>query len=153
MEYTHDDQGLARQPIGYWSWATYDAVVPFIRAGLAEHGLAQPQWWILNQLADSPGGRPLPDLVALLSGYLDDLETTIEAETGDLVRRGLADTEEGTAQVRITEAGRALREAAAATQQARMATLHAGVSEAEYVATVKVLQRMIHNVGGRAWHH
>lgn len=30
---------------------------------------------------------------------------------------------------------------------------HDGISDEEYLVTLKVLQRMIHNVGGEAWHH
>ncbi|MET8177146.1 MarR family transcriptional regulator, partial [Streptomyces clavifer] len=29
----------------------------------------------------------------------------------------------------------------------------AGIPDEDFVAALKVLQRMIHNVGGRAWHH
>ncbi|NEE08899.1 MarR family transcriptional regulator, partial [Streptomyces sp. SID7499] len=39
MNYSHDDAGLARQPIGYWSWAAHEATVTHIRSALAEHGL------------------------------------------------------------------------------------------------------------------
>ncbi|MFD7547041.1 MarR family winged helix-turn-helix transcriptional regulator [Streptomyces sp. NPDC059578] len=152
MEYTHDDQGLARQPIGYWSWATYEAVVPYIRAGLAEQGLTQPQWWVLNQLAEHPDGRDLKDLAAFLGGYLDVGEEGIEAETRDLVSRGLAGSDENE-RIRITDPGETLRKKAAEFQAGRMATIHDGVSDEEYVAALKVLQRMIDNVGGRFWHH
>ncbi|MBT3076026.1 hypothetical protein KMB26_03025 [Streptomyces sp. CYG20] len=30
--------------------------------------------------------------------------------------------------------------------------IHAGIPDEESVAALKVLQRMIHNVGGTAWH-
>lgn len=71
MDYSHDDAGLARQPIGYWSWAAHEATVTHIRSALAEHGLTQPPWWVLNQLdgADEEG-RGRAELVTMLSGYL-----------------------------------------------------------------------------------
>ena len=52
MEYSHSDTELIRQPIGYWSWAASKAVVTYIREGLSEFGLSQPQWWVLNQVHD-----------------------------------------------------------------------------------------------------
>jgi hypothetical protein len=30
---------------------------------------------------------------------------------------------------------------------------HAGISDEEYLTTLKVPQRFIHNTGGRAWRH
>lgn len=38
MEYSHDDAELIRQPIGYWSWAAYDAIVRRTRGALAGLG-------------------------------------------------------------------------------------------------------------------
>lgn len=38
MEYSHSDEELIRQPIGYWSWAAAKAVVSRTRGALA--GLA-----------------------------------------------------------------------------------------------------------------
>ncbi|MGX2995063.1 MarR family winged helix-turn-helix transcriptional regulator [Streptomyces sp. JNUCC 64] len=152
MAYSHDDEGLLRQPIGYWSWATYKAVVPFIREGLAGLGLTQPQWWILSQLATSPDGRELPELAAFLSGYLDTGAPGIESATAELARRGLVETDD-TDRVRITGPGRTLWQEAAEFQRERLAVIHDGVTDEEYVAALKVLQRMIHNTGGRFWHH
>lgn len=42
MEYSHSDADLIKQPIGYWSWAAYKAVVSRTRAALAEIGVTQP---------------------------------------------------------------------------------------------------------------
>ncbi|MFZ4283174.1 MarR family transcriptional regulator, partial [Streptomyces rhizosphaericola] len=56
MDYSHDDAGLARQPIGYWSGAAHGATVAHIRAALAEHGLTQPPWWVLNQAGGAGAG-------------------------------------------------------------------------------------------------
>jgi hypothetical protein len=37
-------------------------------------------------------------------------------------------------------------------QDEQWAERHAGVSDEEYLTTLKVLQRFVHNTGGRAWH-
>ncbi|MFE4452097.1 MarR family winged helix-turn-helix transcriptional regulator [Streptomyces sp. NPDC056796] len=152
MDYSHDDAGLARQPIGYWSWAAHEATVTHIRAALAEHGLTQPPWWVLNQLTEAGGpGRPRAEVVAVLRGYLNTGEA-LGPEIDALVAQGMV-TEDPGAGLRLTPAGHALRTAASERVDRARAEIHAGIPDEEFVAALKVLQRMIHNVGGRAWHH
>ncbi|GGY75758.1 MarR family transcriptional regulator [Streptomyces nitrosporeus] len=152
MDYSHDDTRLALQPIGYWSWAAHDATVTHIRAALAEHGLTQPPWWVLNQLVGADGeGRPRSEVVALLRGYLD-VGDALEPEIDTLVARGLV-TQDRTARLRLTPEGHALRDKAYERVARARAEIHDGIPDEEFVAALKVLQRMIHNVGGRAWHH
>ncbi|MFG2920718.1 MarR family winged helix-turn-helix transcriptional regulator [Streptomyces sp. NPDC048305] len=152
MDYSHDDAGLARQPIGYWSWAAHRAAVTHIRTALAEVGLTQPPWWVLNQLVDEDErGRPRAEVVATLRGYLD-VGDALEPEIDTLVARGLV-TETPDTRLRLTEEGHALRGEAAERVGRALADIHAGITDEEYVAALKVLQRMIHNVGGTAWHH
>jgi len=152
MNYSHDDAGLARQPIGYWSWAAHDATVTHIRAALAEHGLTQPPWWVINQLIGAEeDGRDRTELVTLLSGYLDTGADGIEEAIGELLRRGLI-TEDDGARLRITPEGRTLRDRASVRVARAREEIHEGVPDEEFVAALKVLQRMIHNVGGKAWH-
>lgn len=150
MEYSHDDAGLARQPIGYWSWAAHKSVVTHIRTALAELGLSQPQWWILSQLVDHPEGRPRTDVVAVLEGYLD-VGATLEDEIDAVTARNLV-TQDDDKRLRITDEGRALQKTTATRQQALRAEIHADITDEEYVRTLKVLQRVIHNTGGQAWH-
>ncbi|MET9591046.1 MarR family winged helix-turn-helix transcriptional regulator [Streptomyces sp. NPDC006516] len=152
MDYSHDDEGLARQPIGYWSWAAHKATVTHIRAALAEHDLTQPPWWVLNQLTEADEhGRPRAEVVAMLSGYLD-VGDSLEPEIDGLVARGLV-TEDANTRLRLTPEGHALRAEAAARVGRASAEIHDGIPDEEFVAALKVLQRMIHNVGGKAWHH
>ncbi|MEV0323343.1 MarR family winged helix-turn-helix transcriptional regulator [Streptomyces sp. NPDC050658] len=152
--YSHSDEDLITQPIGYWASATGAAVVHHIRTLLAECGLTQPQWWILNQLvdADADGGRAEADVVGILRGYLDVGDGKLQHDILALRARGLL-TEHGTGRIRITEEGRTLRDTTAARQQKLRSEIHEGISDEEYIRTLKVLQRMIHNVGGEAWHH
>ncbi|MFI6287187.1 MarR family winged helix-turn-helix transcriptional regulator [Streptomyces sp. NPDC051018] len=152
MDYSHDDAGLVRQPIGYWSWAAHDAVVSHIRAELAGFGLSQPQWWVLSQLADSPGGRDRTELAGFLQGYLGAGATAIGDEIDTLLGRDLVVLgPDGL--LRNTASGAELQARAAERQPAVRARIHDGIEDEEYVRTLKVLQRMIHNAGGRAWHH
>ncbi|MEV5278792.1 MarR family winged helix-turn-helix transcriptional regulator [Streptomyces sp. NPDC051994] len=147
---SHDDAALAGQPVGYWSWAAQNAVVTHIRSMLAEQGLTQPQWWILNQTAD--GRRPRAEVVGVLQGYLAAGSQVIGHGIDELAARGLL-TEDPTGHLQLTDAGRSLRDRTAVRQREVRERVHAGITDEEYVATLKVLQRMIHNVGGKAWHH
>lgn len=105
MDYSHDDAGLARQPIGYWSWAAHEATVTHIRAALAEHGLTQPPWWVINQLIGAEeDGRGRAELAAFLGGYLDTGADGIEAAVGELLDRGLITQDDG-ARLRLTPRG------------------------------------------------
>ncbi|MEV0126435.1 MarR family winged helix-turn-helix transcriptional regulator [Streptomyces sp. NPDC050703] len=150
--YSHTDADLINQPIGYWSSAAGSAVVHHIRTMLAEMGLTQPQWWVLNQLADAPEGRSRDEVVAVLRGYLDTGDGALLHDIGALHDRGLI-TEDAAGRIALTEEGSALRDRTAGRQEKVRAEIHEGITDEEYVRTLKVLQRMIHNVGGAAWHH
>lgn len=152
MDYSHDDAGLARQPIGYWSWAAHRATVTHIRSALSEHGLTQPRWWVMNQLVDADEeGRPRDEVVAMLRGYLD-VGDGMEPEIDTLLDQALI-TQDAATRLRLTPEGHALRERAYARVSRAGAEIHAGIPEEDFVAALKVLQRMIHNVGGEYWHH
>ncbi|MGW2281901.1 MarR family winged helix-turn-helix transcriptional regulator [Streptomyces sp. NPDC001770] len=151
MEYSHSDAELVEQPIGYWSWAAHKAVVTNIRAGLAEFGVTQPQWWVLNQVAADENGRTRAQVTAVLQGYLD-VGASLANEIDGLLGRHLL-TLDGEDRLRPTSEGDAVRRRCAQRQTEMRKQAHDGITDEEYVITLKVLQRMIHNVGGEAWHH
>jgi DNA-binding MarR family transcriptional regulator len=152
MEYSHRDTELIRQPIGYWSWAASNAVVTRIRSALADIGITQPQWWVLAQVARTDTVTFRDEVSRLLGNYLDTGEETMEAEIDTIIVRGWI-TEDAEGRLNITDEGRSLHAEAADLQDALWAERHAGISDEEYLITLKVLQRFIHNTGGRAWHH
>lgn len=152
MEYSHDDAGLLKQPAGYWTWAAGHAVVTRIRTVLSEKfGMSQPQWWILNQVISRPEGKRREDVTTLLRGYLN-VGDGIGAEVDGAVRHGWI-TEDAQGQLRITAEGERLHSEVSRVQDWLWAERHEGISDEEYLTTLKVLQRMIYNVGGTAWHH
>ncbi|MBZ4019123.1 MarR family winged helix-turn-helix transcriptional regulator [Streptomyces purpurogeneiscleroticus] len=151
MEYSHSDTELIRQPIGYWSWAASHAVVTRIRGALAELGISQPQWWVLNQVAPAPDGRSRGEVTEMLKGYLE-VDGALEEEIDTTVARGWI-TQDADATLRITPEGSALYAKAAALQERLWTERHEGITDEEYLITLKVLQRFIHNTGGHAWHH
>lgn len=152
MQYTHNDAELIQQPIGYWSWAAYKAVVSRTRAALAEMGTTQPQWWVLAQVARAETVRTRDEVSRLLRNYLDTGPEAMEEEIDTAVARGWI-TEDGAGHLGITAEGKEFHDKAAALQRELWAERHAGISDEEYLTTLKVLQRFIHNTGGRAWHH
>ncbi|MEV6962770.1 MarR family winged helix-turn-helix transcriptional regulator [Streptomyces sp. NPDC051207] len=152
MEYSHSDAELIEQPIGYWSWAAYKAVVTRTREALAGIGTTQPQWWVLAQIARADTVKTRDEVSRLLRNYLDAGPEAMEAEIDQAIAHGWI-TEDAEGRLRITREGRAFYDKAAALQDELRAERHAGISDTEYLTTLKVLQRFIHNTGGRAWHH
>ncbi|PJI99832.1 DNA-binding MarR family transcriptional regulator [Streptomyces sp. 2333.5] len=152
MKYSHSDAELIEQPIGYWSWAAYKAVVTRTRAALAGIGTTQPQWWVLAQVARADTVKTRDEVSRLLRNYLDTGPEAMESEIDKTIAQGWI-TEGAGGRLGITTEGRAFYNKAAALQDELWAERHAGISGEEYLSTLKVLQRFIHNAGGRAWHH
>ncbi|MGC9501365.1 MarR family winged helix-turn-helix transcriptional regulator [Streptomyces sp. WG7] len=154
MQYSHTDAELIQQPIGYWSWAAYKAVVTRTRAALAEIGTTQPQWWVLNQVARADAPKTRDEVSRVLRNYLDTGPEEMESEIDAAIAQGwIAIARTSDKHLTLTPEGRAFYEKAAALQGELWTERHAGVSDEEYLTTMKVLQRFIHNTGGKAWHH
>jgi DNA-binding MarR family transcriptional regulator len=152
VEYSHSDAELIQQPIGYWSWAAHKAVVSRIQAALAGIGTTQPQWWVLAQVARADRAKTRHEVSRLLENYLDEGSESMEREIDVTIAQGWI-TEDSEGRLALTGEGRAFYDKAAALQDELWAERHAGISDEEYLTTLKVLQRFIHNTGGRAWHH
>ncbi|WP_030720714.1 hypothetical protein [Streptomyces sp. NRRL F-2580] len=152
MEYSHSDAELVRQPIGYWSWAAYDAVVTRTRGALAGIGTTQPQWWVLAQVALAEEVKTRAEVTEVLRGYLAVGEEALGEEIDTTIARGWI-TQDAGERLGITPEGRKFYDEAAALQGRLWDERHAGISDEEYLITLKVLQRFIHNTGGRARHH
>ncbi|OKI93458.1 MarR family winged helix-turn-helix transcriptional regulator [Kitasatospora sp. CB01950] len=152
MEYSHSDAELIKQPIGYWSWAASKAVVARIRGALGELGLTQPQWWVLNQVAHADTPRTRDEVSAVLRGYLDTGQAGLAIEIDGALEHGWI-TQDADARLELTDKGREFFAVADARQDELREERHAGISDEEYLTTMKVLQRFIHNTGGQAWHH
>lgn len=146
------DAGLLGQPIGYWSWAAYKAVVTRTRAALAELGTTQRQWWTLSQVAaGGPQGRTRAEVTAVVAGYLD-VGQALGEEIDTTVARGWI-TEDDGGRLRLTPRGEVFHAKLVRLQGDLRVERHAGITDEEYLSTLKVLQRFIHNTGGQAWHH
>ncbi|MCZ2525763.1 MarR family transcriptional regulator [Streptomyces sp. HB2AG] len=143
----YSQEQLAAQPIGYWSGVANEIVVGCIRAALAEEGLTQPHWWILNHLAGAPEQWTRVSLTAKLSPF-DRQDTDFEAVYADLVSRGWIAEFNG--RLTLTDAGEGGRQRAKARTLKVHEQMHNGVETADYVTTLNVLRRMIANLGGNS---
>ncbi|MFE4722453.1 MarR family transcriptional regulator, partial [Streptomyces sp. NPDC056728] len=105
MEYSHSDAELIEQPIGYWAWAAYKAVVTRIRGALAEKGTTQPQWWVLAQVARADRIKTRAEVSETLSGYLDAGEAVLAEEIDATIAHGWI-TEDAEGRLSLTPAGK-----------------------------------------------
>ncbi|ALO05967.1 putative transposase [Streptomyces venezuelae] len=145
------DTELAGQPAAYWTGLAYEALIAFTRARQAEKGYTQPQFWLLrnlsvNDISSDGEGMTVAELREAMSSYIrpeDDL--AVEAE--GLLERGwlTRDTED---RLWLTPEGEQARIDMASNAPAIRAALHEGIDDADYVTTMKVLQRLIRNAGG-----
>ncbi|WP_433149644.1 MarR family transcriptional regulator [Actinomadura nitritigenes] len=145
------DAELAGQPAAYWTGVAYEALIAYIRARQSEKGYTQPQFWLLrnlsaNDISPTGDGMTLSELRAAMASYIRP-EDDLAAEAEVLVERGwLRRDEEG--RLWLTEEGEEARVELARNAPAIRAALHEGIDDAEYVTTIKVLQRLIRNAGG-----
>ncbi|WP_435972139.1 MarR family transcriptional regulator [Streptomyces sp. Qhu_M48] len=145
------DAELAGQPAAYWTGVAYEALIAYTRAQQAEKGYTQPQFWLLRNLSEndiSPDGEgmTLPELQAAMASYIRP-EDDLAGETEVLLGRGwlVRDAED---RLWLTKEGEQARVDLARNAPAIRATLHQGIADADYVTTLKVLQRLIRNAGG-----
>ncbi|WP_431780273.1 MarR family winged helix-turn-helix transcriptional regulator [Streptomyces chumphonensis] len=145
------DEEVLRQPLGYWTGAASEAIVGFISDNLARGGVRQPHWWTLNRVREAPQALTRDEVVEVVGAsrpYVDvsDLGTAVD----ELLERGLLAAGDAGA-LQLTPAGDALvdhlwQEVMTPT----LAQIRAGMSDAEYVTVVRLLHRVIRNVGGDA---
>ncbi|WP_328850991.1 MarR family winged helix-turn-helix transcriptional regulator [Micromonospora globbae] len=145
------DAELAAQPAAYWTGLAYEALISFTRARQAELGFTQPQFWLLRNLSSndlSPDGQgmTIPQLREAMATYLRP-EDDLHAEAEVLLERGWLrrDSEN---RLWITEAGEEARVRLKAHAPAIRARIHEGIDDADYVAALKVLGKLMRNTQG-----
>ncbi|WP_461712305.1 MarR family transcriptional regulator [Streptomyces sp. DSM 41013] len=147
------DAELASQPAAYWTGVAYEALIAYIRARQAEKGYTQPQFWLLRNLSKndiSPDGEgmTLPELRQTMTSYIRP-EDDLAAEAEVLLERSWL-TRDAEKRLWLTAEGEQARVDMASIAPSIVAVLHEGIDDADYVTTVKVLQRLIRNAGGTA---
>ncbi|MFF3674597.1 MarR family transcriptional regulator [Streptomyces sp. NPDC002120] len=145
------DAELAGQPAAYWTGVAYEALIAYTRSQQAAKGYTQPQFWLLRNLSEndiSPDGEgmTLPELREAMASYIRP-EDDLAAEAAVLLERGWL-TRDADDRLWLTEEGEQARVDLARNAPAIRAALHEGISDADYVTTVKVLHQLIRNAGG-----
>ncbi|WP_405773450.1 MarR family winged helix-turn-helix transcriptional regulator [Streptomyces sp. NBC_01538] len=151
MEFTDDE--LLAQPVGYWTLAAREVIGGHINSRLGELGVRQPHWWSLYRLGETEEGLTQDELVERMHHtrpYVDT--TTVLLAVQDLVASGhLAVTDDR--RLQLTESGRQKRTRLIELLPKIIGEIHEGIDDKDYLTTLKVLQRMIRNVGGNTEFH
>ncbi|MDV8021268.1 MarR family winged helix-turn-helix transcriptional regulator [Rhodococcus sp. IEGM 1330] len=137
-----------RQPIGFWTARAGEAIRARTRGALHDIGVTQPEWWLLHQISLHPAGADRAETIDKI-GHNDTPEAIVEA-IESAGAKGLV--VESNSRVNFTPEGRDTFRRAADLQNMLQEERMSGISEADFVTTIEVLQRTIRNVGGDAWH-
>ena len=141
------DDALAAQPIGYWTGALHKAVIKQLRDAMAGIDVTQPQWWTLTRV-DAGDGLTREDVAVQLAGVADGPDEVPRAVDQLLHRGWIAADEVG--RLRLTDAGRAAQGRVRELVTRLREGIHEGISDEEYVAALKVMRRMLANIGPAA---
>ncbi|WP_328588816.1 MarR family winged helix-turn-helix transcriptional regulator [Rhodococcus sp. P1Y] len=137
-----------RQPIGFWTRRASEAVGARIRGALHDVGITQPESWLLHQLSLSPSGVDSTEVIEKL-GHNDTPEAIVDAVDTATAKGWIQQID---SRLRFTDAGAEQFDRAAAVQRDLQTERMQGITEEDFVTTIRVLQRTIENVGGQAWH-
>ncbi|MFC9701137.1 MarR family winged helix-turn-helix transcriptional regulator [Streptomyces sp. NPDC056943] len=140
------DEALATQPVGYWSGLAHDAVTRHLRDAMARIDVTQPQYWVLNRVNGGPSAPSREEVVSQLTSLADGPHE-IARVVDQLLHRGWLRADDAR-QLHLTDAGEAARVRLRDLVTDVRAEVHAGISDEEYVAALKVLRRMVANVQG-----
>jgi DNA-binding MarR family transcriptional regulator len=133
-------------PIGYWVRKVDETLTAQINEAQEVNGLSRTTWQVLNVLHDM-ASTTLAQLAEPLRPFADagSLADVIDR----LAERGLIEGERSaSAGFRLTDQGRRVHQAALERQKEVRQRAVRGVSEADYLTTVQVLQRVAENLTG-----
>jgi hypothetical protein len=137
-------QGPAGYPIGYWLKRLDRAIDGALDPTLADEGLTRRHWQTMNYLFEGPSDAAA--VAEALRPFWGQGAITLDEVLGDLERRTLVVNDGG--RYALTDAGKATRAKIAEQVGVTRRRLVDGVAREEYLATVKVLQRMVANLEG-----
>ena len=129
-------------PIGYWLKRADELLTKRIDDAQRANGLTRLGWQLLNVVRDEHPARR-DDLVNTLRPFAD--AAAVDAAVGELTARDLI-AGSPSAGFALTSAGSELYEQALAAQILIRQQAVAGISDADYAATVGVLQRLVENL-------
>lgn len=132
-------------PIGYWIKQVDNLLTAQINAAQSAHGVSRPQWQILNLLKET-GGAGQARLFETMRTFVD--ASGLSEILLSLRERGWIEAKAtGADEFQLTEAGRQQYDIIFATQKEVRQRAMQGISEEEYGTAVRVLQRIVDNLG------
>lgn len=129
------------RPIGYWLRTADQAITADFERTLATRGLTRFHWQVLNLVADA-ATIARSELLASMRAFVD--RAGLEVLIQELADRGWLTS---AASLALTDDGRSEHAAVAALVQATRLRLMQGTTAEEYQTVVRVLERMIGNLG------
>ncbi|WP_433525760.1 MarR family winged helix-turn-helix transcriptional regulator [Nocardia pseudovaccinii] len=133
----------ALRPIGYWLKELDRRIDARFEDDLAASGLTRRHWQILNSLAEGP--RPAADVRDGLAPFWND-PSEWGVQLAQLVDRGDISDDSGT--LALTDTGRTTHHQAFTLIGKRRRAMLDGITDDQYVETVRLLERMAGNMAG-----
>ena len=137
-----------RRPIGFWLKLVDRLIDEQFASTLEEHGVTRRQWQLLNLLAQGPSSLAALDaaIAPFLTAATDDAAAESSSEhLGELIdSEWVAGTPEA---YTLTERGSTAFQRLADVVSENRTQVSRGITDAEYLATVDVLQRVAGNLG------
>lgn len=131
-------------PIGYWIKKADELLTLRINEAQQENGLSRLEWLVLNVVHER-GSASFQSIADALSPFSDSAALVEAIER--FVQREVFESEgAGSTAYRLTSAGRRLHAAALRSQERLRTRAFDGISEDEYTATIRVLQRVVKNL-------
>ncbi len=137
------EQQQPQLPIGYWIKRADEALTARIDEAQSANGLSRTGWQILNALHDA-GSMTREHITQLLHPFAS--AGAFAEQIAHLAERGLIEGEGDTTAYRLTDRGRQVHADALATQREIRWRAVQGVSEADYLTAIRVLQRIVENL-------
>jgi DNA-binding MarR family transcriptional regulator len=133
-----------QRPIGYWLKLVDRMIDEQFASTLEEHGVTRRQWQLMNVLSRQPS--TVSQLDAAVAPFLSpsDGESSVE-HLSELIDSAWVDST--TVGYELTERGRGAFDRLAAVVTEQRTVMSSGVTEAEYVLTIGVLERLARNMG------
>jgi len=137
------------RPIGYWLKRADTLLTTQIDKAQASNGVSRFDWQVLNMLNEL-GRASKERIFETILAFVD--APGVDEIVTRLVGRGWAEQTEisrpGTVEFQLTQEGRRMHGVILSTQKAVRQRAIQGINEEEYATVVRVLKRIVTNLGG-----
>jgi DNA-binding MarR family transcriptional regulator len=131
-------------PIGYWIKQADNTLTAQINAAQSAHGVSRFEWQTLNTLKETGGARR-EQIFETMHTFAD--EPGLAEILRHLSERGWIE-QRASGEFQLTEEGQQQHDVIFATQREVRQRAMQGISEEDYATAVRVLHRIVTNLGG-----